>query len=781
MTSKAYLLTSIATFAACTTIIGLAAPASAQTATTGSSPSAVGEVIVTAQRRSERLQDVPIAVTNLTREQIAQKQINGTADIPRLVPNMFTTNNTGTGSANVYFLRGLGQTESFATFDPQVGVYVDDIYIGRGSAANFGLYDVDEIQVLRGPQGTLFGRNSTGGAIVISLAKPAQSFGGYVQVGYGAYNQFAEQAAINIPIGDQIFTKTVGYAINDDGYVKDVATGGRLNFHDDRGLRESVTIKPNAAPNVVWNLSADVSESKYNAEQDAPGPNGERVSYSGFGDLSAPVPVILGAPIVQDGDSLLKESFTKLPNGESMKTWGAMSNIAVDFGGGTLNIISGLRGQDQLGAADFPFPGASGSVVPYDNNYLGQFGIFLNATDRQYSQEFKFSGALGDRFKYTAGIFYLFEENTTDFLETLTVPVGPVTAPSVFGLELSSPEHFHNTTNSGAAYLQGDYKITDKLTLTLGGRITDERKTYTVNALASAYGATGYDSADVLAAGHPTALATEVFTPRAVLQYKISPDLMVFTSATKGFQGGGWNSLTAAAETVTTFGPETVWTYESGFRSEFLDHKVIFNADVFYNDVQNYQLITLGPGNSSSPAFVTENAASMYAYGLEADATYRPIPDLTFTGTLGLQQGGYYHPSASTAAQQAACRSGVAADCTQGIVDSTGGLAPPEDFPHASFALNGVYVKHFETFDLTPTLGVQYTSKVHVDTSGAADGVSGDHATMDAGLKLQIHGAPWTLTGECQNCFNTHYQTQLLFVKYYNTPEFWDIKLRYTF
>jgi iron complex outermembrane receptor protein len=775
MTFKHTLHSSVAGLAM-STAIALSAGAQAQTTpppAPASASGSVGEVIVTAQRRSERLQDVPIAITNLTKTQIENEQVNATADIPRLVPNMFTTNNTGTGSANVYFLRGLGQTESFATFDPQVGIYVDDIYIGRGSAANFGLYDVNNIEVLRGPQGTLFGRNSTGGAIVITLDKPTETFGGYVQIGYGAYNRFTEQASVNIPLSDQIFTKTVAFAINDDGYVNDVATGQKLNYHDDKGLRESLLFKPKGAPNVTWNVSADVSQSKYNAEQDSV-VNGKRVSYSGFGDTSAPVPVIGAAPIIQDANNILKEPFSNLPDGEDFKSWGAMSNLEVRFDAGTLNLITGLRGQDQLGSADFPFPSVSGALVPYDENELGQFGIFLNSTDRQYSQEVKWTGSVGDKLKYTAGLFYLYEENSTTFMETLTVPVGPVTAPSVFGLELDPPEHFHNTTTSTAGYAQADYKLTNKLTLTLGGRLTSERKTYQVNG----WDTGGYDTADVLAAGHPDVLKAVEFTPRAVLTYKFDTNLMAFASVTKGFQGGGWNSLSSSAVAVTSFSPETVWTYESGVRSEFLNHKLTLNADVFYNNVSNYQLVTLGPGSGN---FVTENAASMFAYGLEGDAIYRPIRDLTLSGNFGLQQGAYFNPSASTAAQQLACRTTTPADCTQGIVNSVGGLAPPEDFPHGSFALNGVYVFHAANFDLTPTAGVQYTSTVHVDTSGQTDGISHSHAIMDAGLKYQLHNSPWYITGECQNCLNTQYQTQLLFVKYYNTPEFWDIKVHYAF
>jgi iron complex outermembrane receptor protein len=778
MISRMNLLSGVAAVATLATLCAWGGAAFGQAASGGgesaASASTVGEVIVTAQRRSERLQDVPIAVSSFNAKDIERQQLNGTSDIARLIPNMVSLNNTGTGSGNVYYLRGLGQTESFATFDPQVGTYVDDIYVGRVSAANFGLFDVDQIQVLRGPQGTLFGRNSTGGAIVVTLAQPAETFGGYVDFGYGIYNRVFGKASINLPLGDQVFTKTSFYGVRDDGYVNDVATGQRLNAHGDKGVRESVLIKPRNLPNVTWSLSADTAESTYNAEQNSP-VNGQRVSYSGFGDLSSPVPVINGPAIVSDINGILKQPFTNLPNGEDLKTWGAMSNLQVKFDAGTLNIITGLRGQDQLGSADFPFPAVSGALVPYDANYLGQFGIALNSTDRQYSQEVKWSGNLGSKLTYTAGLFYLYEENSTDFIETLTLPEP---GPSVFGLELSAPEHFHNTTYSEAAYAQGDYHFTDQLTLTLGGRFTDERKYFRVNANVSADGASGYDTADVNAAGNRTRLKTDQFTPRVALQYKLTPDIMAFVSATRGFQGGGWNSLTASAQTVTAFDPETVWTYETGLRTQWFDHKLTLNGNFFYNNVDNYQLITLGPGSGN---FVTENAASMVGYGFEADAAWRPIDELTLGATLGLQNGFYFNPSATTAAQAAACRSGVTGDCTQGIVGPRGALADPQNFPHATVTTNAAYVWKFPRFDLTPSASVQFTSSMHVDTSSAPAGVSGAHALLDMGLKFHLHDARWYLTAECQNCFMTNYETALLFVKYYNSPGIWDVKLHLDF
>ena len=156
--------------------------------------------------------------------------------------------------------------------------------------------------------------------------------------------------------------------------------------------------------------------------------------------LSSPIPVVGGTQIINDINTLLKQPISNLPNQEDLLTWGAMSNIEVTFDAGTVNFISGFRAQRQLAAGDFPFPGVSGPEVPYDNNELGQFGIAINSLDRQFSQEVKWTGkAFDDKLTYTAGAFYLYEQNSTDFLETLTVPIGPAT---VFGLELNTPPAF---------------------------------------------------------------------------------------------------------------------------------------------------------------------------------------------------------------------------------------------------------------------------------------------------------------------------------------------------
>ena len=204
---------------------GLFASVIAGTLAIGAPPTATAqvsvtdEIIVTAQRREEILQEVPLAVTAFTTSQLEALQVKQALDMGKLVPNLIAHNNTGLGTANAYSLRGLNNTESIATFDPPVGSYVDDIYVARQNANNFTLFDVDRLEVLRGPQGTLLGRNTTGGAARGSLSKPAEEFGGYLEAGFGSYDRYLVRGSVDLPVTDNFLTKLSAYWIDDDGYV----------------------------------------------------------------------------------------------------------------------------------------------------------------------------------------------------------------------------------------------------------------------------------------------------------------------------------------------------------------------------------------------------------------------------------------------------------------------------------------------------------------------------------------------------------------------------------
>ena len=195
------------------------------------------EVLVTAERREASVQDVPLAVSAYNQELIENLQLDDTLDLINVVPNLFGGNNTGLGTANMYYMRAQGNDESIATFDPPVGTYVDDVYITRQNANNFTLFDVERIEVLRGPQGTLYGRNTTGGAISIIMRKPGEEMSGYLEGGVGRWDRTMMRGSIDVPINDRVLTKFSYYTVDDNGYLENTVDGETYNEVDSTGWR----------------------------------------------------------------------------------------------------------------------------------------------------------------------------------------------------------------------------------------------------------------------------------------------------------------------------------------------------------------------------------------------------------------------------------------------------------------------------------------------------------------------------------------------------------------
>lgn len=731
------------------------------------SSSALDEVIVTAQRRSENLQKVPLAVTSLSQASLQRAQINSALDIARVVPNMIASNNVGQGSANVYYLRGLGQTQSFPTFEPQVGTYVDDIYIGRQNANNLALFGVEQVQVLRGPQGTLFGRNSTGGAVVVTLQKPSDAKGGDLDVGYGSFNQMNVRGAVNLPLSEQVSSRTAAFWTKNDGYVQNLTNRETLNGVESYGIREALRIRPANYANVEWNVAVDYSNSDSANVLNFPGPGGVdgsgRVAYTGYSKNGAPL------------SKLLTGAKSKLGQGVEVASWGGTSNLKIDMNGGTLSFITGIRGLDQKLGVDFPLA-AFGPLVPFDQGAIGQFALAQALRSTQYSQEVKWNGELGANLSYTAGAFYMFETNRNNFgaAANLGPLFGALYIPFPLGDELTK-----NDTKSAAVYAQGDYKLSDKLTLTLGGRFTHEVKTLTATPNSAG---SGFTTQAIKAAGYKTELSVDEFTPRVAVQYQVNSDVMVFASATRGFQGGGWNGLTFAAKTFNNFDPETIWSYETGLRTQTADRKFRFNGTLFYSDVQGYQLLSDLP---SAGDFVTTNAADFTANGAEFDLDWRPIDKLSLSAQIGLMQSEYKSPSAGVKSQQAACRAKPGAAnpaCGAGIVNLAGALAESSQSPNTTLSGSATYDFDLNGFTLSPTLSIQWLDKQNVSTASLPAGAEPARTVMDFGVVLTPNNQPWNVSVECKNCTMEDWGTTYLFgYKYYNTPGTWAVRAHYRF
>jgi iron complex outermembrane receptor protein len=712
------------------------------------------DIVVTAQRRTQSLQDVPVAVSAFSREDLVTKQIQSTLDIPRLVPNMVGTTNVGIGSANTYFIRGLGNTESIATFDPPVGTYVDDIYISRQNANNFSFFDVERIEVLRGPQGTLFGRNTTGGAINVILKKPAETVGGYVEGSFGRFNDIRARASIDLPVSDKVLTKFSGFVVNNDGYVHNLTTGETNNGEKSYGMRAAVRLLP--TDTITWDVSTDfIRGNQVNLPSTLVG--NDLVSRTGLRSDSAGLAgLVIG-----------RKAGFKLQN--ITESFAVTSNLQIETGGPTISLITGYRHLNQDYLSDL-----------FDGKYAtGGFAIVNAGKFEQFSQEIKLNGKLGDALQYVAGAFYIYEKNSTDFADVFTVDAGTFGIPLVL-----SDRILRNTTSAPALYAQIDYAVTKTLTLTVGARYTNEIKKVTVdpNSNPALFGVP-YNTANITALGIPVRQTVSLLTPRFAIEYKPSRDLMIFASATRGFRSGGWNARALSAENFLVFGPEKVWSYESGIRSELFDRTLRLNATAFYTDVKGFQ-VPLGFVDSTGAInFVTQNGSDFRNYGIEGEAVLVPAQGVSLFANVGLQYAKYLNPDATILAQQASCRSGTAASCGQGIVGPDGNLATPQRTPKLTFAAGGSYEIAIGDFRLTPAANASYQSRQIVGTAGVPGDVISPQWLVGATLSFKPTNGPWHLGVECSNCFNNHFVASNFppGFTFYNQPMSWRLTAGITF
>jgi iron complex outermembrane receptor protein len=715
----------------------------------------LGEIVVTAQRRRQSLQDVPIAVTAITGEEMAARQIRTTLDIPRLVPNMVGASNVGVGSANTYFIRGLGNTESIATFDPPVGTYVDDIYISRQNANNFAFFDVDRIEVLRGPQGTLFGRNTTGGAINVILKKPGESLGGFAEGSYGGFDSWRGRVSIDVPVSERVLTKFSAFGISSDGYVRNRTTGEDNNGETGYGLRAAVRLLPTEG--VTWDVSADyIRSDQVNVPSTLA--DGELFSLTGLSTKAAP---FVGLVTGDKADYQLQN----ITNATSIA-----SNLQVAVGAATISFITGYRHLRQGYLVDF-----------FDGRYAtGALTLANQGRFRQFSQEVKADGTASDgRLTYVIGAFYMKEDNRTDFADVFTVDLGTAGLPLVLADRV-----LDNTVSAPAVYAQFDYRIADALTVTVGARYTDEKKTVRVTPNANPQQVLPpFSTADIVAAGVPIRNRTKLVTPRVAIEYKPDRDLMVFASATRGFRSGGWNARAQALGDFLPFGPEKAWSYEAGVRSELLDRSLRVNATLFYTDLKGFQLPLGLVRPDGSLSFQTQNGSDFRNYGLEAEVLWSPARGLSLFGNLGLQRAKYRNPSVEIVEQQARCRAGDAPSCGQGIVAPDGRLATPQRTPRLSLAFGASYDRDVGNYVVTPSANATYQSTNFVGTAATANDRVGPEWLANASLFVKPVAGPWRIGVECSNCFNNLFTTSTFppVYKFYNMPRVWRVTTGFNF
>ncbi|MBB6253090.1 TonB-dependent receptor [Nitrospirillum iridis] len=712
------------------------------------------EVVVTARRRAETLQSVPQAVSAFTADDMANRQVSSTLDLVRMVPNLFGSSNTGIPGANTYYIRGLGSTEQIATIDPAVSTYVDDVVVPRQNANNYGLFDIEQMEVLRGPQGTTFGRNSTGGAISVRLKKPSEDFGGYAEATYGSYEQRTFRGDINVPVTPKILTKFTGYYSQDDGWMTNQANGENLNALKSYGGRGAVRLLPN--DDITVDLSVEHT-------------GGSGTYMRSYYD--DPTQTRLAATTSGGTGNVLADALANRGLGSSAQSTAVTANLEWRLPSVTLNAITGYRTINQKFMMDFSLPSSRTiNPTPY---YLTNDGRY-----DMVSQELKAVGSFfDDKLRYVAGLYYFNEDNRT-------------AAGQVFGTSIScsaglygdgnmscggkpgysSVRDIRNQTDSYAAYAQADLDLTDTITAIAGARVTHEVKALQLPA--TSYG--GATTADLKRYGIATDLETNVITPKFGLNYKPMEDVLLFVSATNGYKGGGWNSRTAyLPQQFTAMKPETTWSYEAGVKSTFLDHKLQVNVTGFLADTKNLQLSYTTPGPIAGTTLSTQdNAGNIEVKGLEFEVRARPFHALDLFGTLGIQQGEYTYVNPRA----------------QSFVSGTGAYVNAIDlsdqlsrFPKRSAAVGGTYTLPVPSWDASFALTAEldYTggfwttaanSAPSTLTPTALNSYASNYTLVNLSLTFTTDDDLWRVKLDCKNCGDKTYLTSVFNGYYYGEP-----------
>lgn len=582
-----------------TRLLVLSASTTAMMATSTAALAQIDEVITTAQRRSQSSQDVPVSLTVLSTEDLEVKQIGDSLDIQNFVPNLNIGTNTGTANAARIFLRGVGEDESRGAVEPAVGTYIDGVYIGRLVGALVDLVDLEQVEVLRGPQGTLYGRNSNGGAIKISSIKPQQetSFAG--KLTYGNNNRFDAKGTVNFAPTDTTAVRLSGLYKSRDGFF-DINPNGTAagDAVEDIGDIDTLAFKGSISQDIAnWNIliSAD-----YTDDDSDPIPSSVINSADADGDIFTVEPVP-GVTCSQPADTPIG-AFDFRPVGcftgfrSEVVSQGLSATLTGDYDTFTIQSITAFR--------------------RLDDDLQSHIGFaFAQETDQeQFSQEVTLSTNLDGPFNFVAGGYYFREDLNLDSI-------------FVFPFRVSSD------TESFAAFAQGTYDLSDRARITGGIRYTTEDREF--EGINFVSGLTSIDPND-----GDTVVDNDFddvsFTVKG--DYDITDDAIVFASYSTGFKGSGFSpDCFAPTACFLPVEEETVETIEVGFKSKFANNRIQLNGTYFFNTYDNLQIGATVPGLG----FTRFNVDETEIQGLEFDLTFRPTDRFELVANLGLLDAEY--------------------------------------------------------------------------------------------------------------------------------------------
>lgn len=582
----------------------------------GPASDAPDEIVVTAQRRTERLQDTPVAVTALSPKLLETRQITEVRDLGRSVPNLLLLPLTGSRSSVQLSLRGGSeQAGGLVTSEPPVAFYVDDVYRGRLAAANLQFNDIARIEVLRGPQGTLYGRNAFSGAVKIVTRSPLTDRWADASALYGRFDELRLAASAGRPIAENAGASLSMLFRDRDGYIDNLALGRKVGRERNFAVRGKVEVKPIETVAGVLSIS-------YTRDRNDGSANLVPIT------TRVPLPTRAANFITTDDVIPLGGRYVSLspvpPSGRTDQ-FAASLDLRLDLGLATLRSISAY-----IDTRDgFRFDLSGGRALPGGGFYSSSLDRTSDAETNQFSQELQLLGkAFDNRLNWIAGVYY-FQENSLQILDD------KLTITPTFVLTLL-PTAIDTKTRSYAAFAQGSFEIADGLSLTAGIRYSHDRK----RLIGSIQNRLPFGPGPAIA-------LTEVrlrpsfgsWTPKLGIDYKPNDNLLLYVSASRGFKAGGFNGLAVANPAVfsVVYQPQTVWTYEAGAKLTAFDRRATANLAVFRNEFEGLQQTSqIGPGS-----FAVENVGSGRLDGLELELSANPVRGLNLFFNLALNDDKY--------------------------------------------------------------------------------------------------------------------------------------------
>lgn len=570
-------------------------PAQTEGETTG-----LGEIVVTAQRREESLQRTALAVTAVGGDDLVNSGVVDAAQLTKLVPSLIASQSNG--SSTGFYLRGVGSLVGNAINDNPIALNYGQVYIARPAALDGMFYDIQRVEVLKGPQGTLYGRNATGGAInVIPNAPKLDETGADLSFEYGNYSSVRVQAAVNLPLGSNAALRVAGQVVDRDGYMSDGTDDA-----NGQAVRASLLFDPGSAFRVT--LVADYFHqggkgpgsvlTQGPASPTAPNP-GDRIAVSDPRSIAALQAGFLGGFYLGGllsppaTDSFLDSNF-----------WGVSANIEYDFGPATLTVIPAYRNSN-----------------PNFLSYAAGYRSRIDETSKQKSVEARLSSNGNGPLKYVLGAYY-FDEDQTAFNDFNAGFVSRIS----FTADLAS--------TSKALFGEISYAVMPGFRLVAGARQTWEDKTQATQF-------TAQDPTGSITFPIAGDLEFSKFNYKAGFEFDAGPRSLLYANVSTGFKAGG----TYAAPLNNAFAPENITAYAIGSKNRFFDNRLQFNVEGFYWDYSDQQVSFVSPVPTSATttgvALVTVNAGKSRIYGAEAEVQFQPTEQGLFSATLQYLNGKY--------------------------------------------------------------------------------------------------------------------------------------------